>query len=93
MKILFFKKTTDDDLYKRCKVCYRDITGEYNKVSFVTDIYEQDGVKLYHLANTTGAWMAEELKLVENIIPQDEDYETEEDFFAACRKFKEMRIK
>lgn len=64
MEILLFKKTKDSDLKVGMKVCYSDLNGAYTNTGDITDIIEQDGVKLYLINTSMGAYMAEELKLI-----------------------------
>ena len=64
MKVLLFKKTKDADLSIGQEVCYQDLHGSYTNTGTITDIIEQDGVKLYLLNTAMGAYMADELKLV-----------------------------
>lgn len=64
MEILLFKKTKDSDLKVGLQVCYPNQYGGYSKLGNITDIIEQDGVKLYLLNTSMGAYMAEELKLI-----------------------------
>jgi len=66
MEILLFKKTKDSDLKVGLQVCYQNLNGGYSKLGNITDIIEQDGVKLYLLNTAMGAYMAEELKLINN---------------------------
>ena len=67
MKILLFKKTTDDDLKIGLKVCYHDQNGVYSKFGKITDYYECDGVLNYLVNTSFGAYVAEELKLLKSI--------------------------
>lgn len=64
MEILLFKKTKDSDLKVGLQVCYLDPQGAYTNLGVITDIVEQDGVKLYLINTSMGAYMAEELKLI-----------------------------
>jgi len=64
MKVLLFKKTKDTDLSIGQKVCYKDLHGAYTNTGTITDIIEQDGVKLYLLNTAMGAYMADELKII-----------------------------
>jgi len=64
MEILLWKKTKDADLRVGMKVCYKDLYGSFTMTGTITDIVEQDGVKLYLIDNAMGAYMADELKLI-----------------------------
>lgn len=64
MEILLFYKTTDDDLTKGLKVCYKDINGNYSKLGIITDAMEIDGVMNYIINTSFGAYTADELKLI-----------------------------
>lgn len=66
MKILLFKQTTDADLYKGLQVCYKDINGAFTKLGVITDyIIDKDGCTNYLINTAMGAYMADELKLIE----------------------------
>lgn len=67
MEILLFHKTTDNDLKKGLKVCYKNINGIYNKLGVITDVIELDGVKNYLINTSFGSYTADELKLIKNI--------------------------
>lgn len=67
MKILLFKTTKDSDLRKGLQVCYKNLQGAFTQLGTITDIIEQDGVKLYLLNTAMGAYMADELKLVQTV--------------------------
>lgn len=69
MKVLLFKKTTDNDLFKGLKVAYNK-AGEYT-AGVITAITEQDGKKLYNVAGAL--YLADELKLIEQ--PEINDFE------------------
>jgi hypothetical protein len=69
MKVLLFKKTTDNDLFKGLKVAYNK-AGEY-QAGVITAITEQDGKKLYNVAGAL--YLADELKLIEQ--PEINDFE------------------
>ena len=65
MKILLFKKTTDSDLYKGLRVCYKDINGAFTNLGTITDIItDKNGIKNYLINTAMGAYMADELKLI-----------------------------
>lgn len=64
MEILLLKKTKDADLIIGLRVCYTDLNGAYTNTGIITDIIEQDGVKLYLINNAMGAYRADELKLI-----------------------------
>lgn len=64
IEVLLWRTTTDDDLEMRMEVCYRDLGGAYTKLATITDIIEQDGIKLYLLSTSSGAYTADELKLI-----------------------------
>lgn len=64
MEVLIWKKTKDTDLKVGMRVCYPDTGGAYTITGVITDIIEQDGVKLYLINNAMGAYMADELKLI-----------------------------
>jgi len=66
MEILLYKKTKDSDLKVGLQVCYQALNGAYTKLGNITDIIEQDGVKLYLLNTAMGAYMADELKLIKH---------------------------
>jgi hypothetical protein len=66
MKVLLFKKTTDNDLYKGLKVAYKNKAGEYTLTGIIDNCYtDQDGIKLYQM-NVGISFMADELKLIDN---------------------------
>jgi hypothetical protein len=66
MKVLLFKKTTDNDLYKGLKVAYKDKAGEYTLTGIIHNCYtDQDRIKLYQM-NVGISFMADELKLIDN---------------------------
>lgn len=64
MEILLLHKTTDNDLTKGMKVCYKDTSGNYSKLGIITDSYTQDGIMLYLINTSFGAYAADELKLI-----------------------------
>lgn len=67
MKVLLFKKTVDSDLIIGQKVCYKDTNGVYNKLGVITDTYTKDGFIHYILNTSFGSYLADELKLIEEI--------------------------
>lgn len=64
MEILIFHQTTDNDLTKGLKICYKDINGNYSKLGIITDALEIDGVMNYIINTAMGAYTADELKLI-----------------------------
>lgn len=64
MEILLDHKTDDSDLNPGMQVCYKNTDGFYNKLGFITDSYEQDGIKLYLINTAMGSYSADELKLI-----------------------------
>lgn len=64
MEILLFHETTDNDLSEGLRICYKDTNGDYSKLGFITDHYEQDGIKLYLINTSFGSYSANELKLI-----------------------------
>ena len=56
----------DSDLYIGLEVCYQDRSGAYSKFGIITDRIQRDGVLNYLLNTSFGAYMADELKLVNN---------------------------
>lgn len=66
MEILLFKKTTDEDLKIGMKICYKNTYGVYSKIGKITDTYISDGVTLYLINTSFGAYTADELKLIKN---------------------------
>lgn len=66
MTILINKTTKDSDLKEGLQVCYKDIDGAFTQLGVVTDILtDKDGIKNYLINTSMGAYMAEELKLIE----------------------------
>ncbi len=64
IEVLLWKVTTDEDLEKKMKVCYKDLGGAYTKLGTITDIIEDDGIKQYLISASSGAYTADELKLI-----------------------------
>lgn len=64
MEIQLFKTTVDTDLEMHWEVSYKNIDGVYCKISTITDIFQSDGFTYYLLSNAMGAYLAEELKLI-----------------------------
>ena len=67
MKILINKQTKDSDLKTGLQVCYQNIDGVFNNLGLITDIItDKDGIKNYLINTAMGAYMADELKLIDN---------------------------
>lgn len=64
MEIQLFKTTVDHDLEMRQEVCYKNIDGVCCKIGTITDIFQSDGFTYYLLSNAMGAYLADELKLI-----------------------------
>lgn len=65
MNILAYHRTTDADLKVGLQVAYQDTDGGFTNIGTITDSFEQDGQTLYLIDTAIGAYLADELKLVD----------------------------
>lgn len=71
MKVLLFKKTTDQDLYKGLEVAYSNKAGEYTKTGIISEItITSEGIAEYTVNGAN--YLADELKLIEQ--PEYNDF-------------------
>jgi hypothetical protein len=70
MEILLYKIPQDADLKTGLQVCYKDTFGAFTKLGIITDTFPQDGFTMYLLNTAMGAYMADELRLI-NHLEQD----------------------
>ena len=64
IEVLLWKVTTDEDLEKKMKVCYKDLGGAYTKLGTITDIIEDDRDKTIPDQYLQWSVHADELKLI-----------------------------
>lgn len=85
MKILIYHNTTDSDLKTGLQVCYKDINGAFTNLGVITEILtDKDGIKNYLINTSMGAYMADELKLIDNSIINHHSgmiYSPDKDYF------------
>ena len=67
IEVQIFKNTVDSDLFHGLEVCYKNLNGAFTKLGIITDTIIKDGVLLYLINTSFGAYTADELKLIEHL--------------------------
>ncbi len=65
MSVLVFKQTTDKDLLPDTPVAYKDRNGQYTKQGYIKDIIYGEPLRMYTIHGSSGAYTADELKLIQ----------------------------
>lgn len=70
MEILLYKIPQDSDLQIGLQVCYKSLNGAFTQLGIITDTLEYDGFTMYIINTSMGAYLADELRLI-NQLNQD----------------------
>jgi len=65
MSVLVFKQTTDKDLLPDTPVAYKDVNGQYTKKGYIKEIIYGEPLRMYKVHGSSGAYTADELKLIQ----------------------------
>jgi hypothetical protein len=64
MSVLVFKQTTEKDLFPGKPVAYKDKDGQYTKRGYIKEIIYGEPRRMYTVYGSSGAYTADELKLI-----------------------------